>query len=262
MAHTKPSKEELQANIDKAAAALETPPAPSPSPSQAVPSPSKAVPSSSQAVPSPSAPVPSPSPTPGVDYKKRYSDSSREAHVIASKNREMNKAVEDAANLPEPTEDELKAAYSEWDDMTPTEQRLAKDNLLNKKKFDVIHQATEKYKKVDEWQDKVVAFVEDPKTITKNPELDGKEEEFKTFASKPSRVGVDFDDLILAFLGEESKSNPKPKKGQMFPTGSGGPNDRPQPKDKRLSVEEGRRLRLNNYNEFKRQLKAKNIKNE
>src|SRR5665213_3147982 len=122
--HVKPTKEELKANADAALAAVEAMPPdpiiPVPSPSAPIPSPSAPVPSPSAPVPSPSAPVPSASPSapvpsagvPGsIDWKKRYTDSSREAQILATKNKDLNSVVDQASQLPDPTEDEMKEEY-------------------------------------------------------------------------------------------------------------------------------------------------------
>ena len=88
-----------------------------------------------------------------------------------------------------------------------------------------------------------------------HPELEGKVEDFKLFASKPTRRGVDFEDLIPAFLYNESKNKVAPKKGQMFEQGTGG-NSKPKPKGDKISTEEGRLLMNTDYNKFKELLKA------
>lgn len=195
-------------------------------------------------------------------WKEKFSKSSQEALVLNMKNKEMNKALENAASLPEPTEDELKKEFPEWEDMTATEKRLAKSNLHNERKFSAIQGATHKFKQVDEWVKQVDTFVEDPKTLIAHPELEGKTEEFKLFSEKPTRIGMDFEDLLLAFNGETAKNKPAPKKGAMFEVGSAGTNDKPGLKDDKISVEESVVLRKTDYKKYVQQLKAGKIKNE
>lgn len=60
-------------------------------------------------------------------WKEKFSKSSQEALVLNMKNKEMSRAFEDAAALPEPTEDELKKEFSEWDDMTSTEKKACQE---------------------------------------------------------------------------------------------------------------------------------------
>ena len=276
--HVKPTREELKAAAEAALAEDERLAAeeaaaannPQPTPSQAVPSPSAPVPSPSAPVPSPSAPIPSPSkpvPSAGVpgstDWKKRYTDSSREAKVLAVKNRELNQVVDEAAGLPEPTDEEMIEEYAEWEEMTTTEQHLAKNDLLNKRRFDLIHSATQKYKKIDDWNERVDKFVDDPKTMIANQELEGKQEEFRLFASKPTRAGMDFEDLVLAFLGDEAKKvKPNHKGEKMFEQGTGGSSDTPPIPDDKFSVEQAIIDRKTNYQLYKERLKNKKYKTE
>lgn len=201
--------------------------------------------------------------TQDTDWKKRYTDSSREAKILASKNKEINNAVDEAAAIEIPTDEEVKLEYPEWDDMTTTEQRLARENILNKKRFDLIHGATQKYKKVEDWNIKVDMFVEDPKTLIANPELEGKTDEFRLFASKQTRAGMDFEDLVLAFNGEEAKKvKPNHKGEKMFEQGGGGSKGAVVVPDGKLSVEQSIIDRKTNFQLYKERLKAGKYKTD
>ena len=273
--HHKPTKEELKANMDKSLEQLENLPDPAPeaepeTPPATPPTPpeeSPVEPENPEAEPeTPPATPPTPpteeEPKPDdIDWKKKYSASAREAQLQAYKNKEIAKAMADAAALAEPSEEDLKKEYSEWEDMTDTEKRLAKESVLNKRRFELINEATSKFSKVDDWNEKITTFITDPKVLIAHPELEGKEEEFKHFASIESRRGVDFETLVLAFSGETAKNAPPPKKGQMFEQGSGGPTP-PAPKDDRLSPAEGAALAKSNYKEFVKKLKAGKIRQE
>ncbi len=199
-----------------------------------------------------------------VNYKKRYTDSVREAQVVSFKNKEINQAVDEAATLTEPTEDEMKQKYgSGWDEMSVTEQMLAKDSLLNKKRFELIHGATQKFKAVEDWTEKVDTYIGNPKTLIANPELEGKQEEFKLFATKPTRRGLEFDDLVLAFLGDEAKKvRPNHKGEKMFETGTGGSKEPIKPPDNKLSLAQSEIDRKTNYTLYRERLKAGVYKTE
>jgi hypothetical protein len=193
------------------------------------------------------------------DYRKRYEDSSREAHILYSKNRKMTEAIEKASQVAEPTEEELKAEFPEWDTMSDFEQRMAKDNLVNKKKLDGITAVSKDFRDMDAWNKKVDEFLIDPEVLIKNPGLDGKEEEFKTFVSKETRRGVDFETLVSAFLYSESQTPTKKNKGSMFETGTAGDSEKPKPKGDKITTEEAIRLRQTNYNEYRRLLQEGKI---
>jgi len=255
-AHKKPTKEELEAAALKAAEEAEAlaNKGASPSASPEVPSPS---PSPDAPSPSPSPPAPSPSPSPGP-YKKKFIESSREAMVIRSQSKKVNEAIDQASQLSDPTEEELRVQYPEWDDMTETEKKLATTNFKNDKRFQLIHSAAQEGKNIEEWNTKVDTFIGDPKTLADNPELEGKQEDFKIFAMKPTRRGIPFEDLISAFLYDVTRDM-KPKKKQMFPAGSAGPSDKVKPKSDKISLEESRVLRQNNYPKYLEYLKAGKI---
>lgn len=255
--HIKPTTEEIQENLDKITQevdVLKDQPEPEEQPQP------DSEPKPSEEAPAPQ-PDPKPEPQPEVDYKKKYVESTREAQVLHAKNKKINEAIEHAMTLPDPTEDELKKEFSEWDAMTDTEKRLAKDNLVSTRRFNMLSEVTKESKDIEAWNSKVDTFIDDPKTLTDNPELEGKLDEFKLFATKPTRRGVDFNDLVLAFSGEEAKRVKVKNKGSMFETGSGGPNDRPQPKTDKISIDEARTLRTTNYQKYVEYLKAGKIDN-
>jgi DNA repair exonuclease SbcCD nuclease subunit len=262
--HKQPTKAELQAEAQKALDELETPPS-EPVPSEPAPTgeiaPSEPIPSEPiPSEPAPSEPIPEEKPTQQeIDYKKRYADSTREAQILHEKNKSLVDAY-DEANKIEVTEEDLQKEYTDWDLMTDTEKRLAKDSLLSTRRFAIIHESNQKFKKVEDWNIKVDEYAQNPETLVKIPDLEGKLDEFKVFASKPSRVGVDFETLASAFLFDvdKLKKETPAKKGQMFEQGSGGVEKR-KPGGDKLSVEEGRTLMNTDFNKYKEMLKAGKI---
>ena len=112
---------------------------------------------------------------------------------------------------------------------------------------------------MEAWQNKVEEFIGDPKSLVDYPELEGKQEEFKFFATKPTRSGVEFETLVSAFAHDFEKSKPVAKRAAMFESGSGGPNDKPKPKTDKLTVDEGRQLMKTDYKKWKELLLANKI---
>ena len=194
-------------------------------------------------------------------YKKKFSASSRENQKIAAKNRVINKALSDAEDVPEPTEDELQAEFRDWDVMSEVEKTLAKETVISRNWRKVISQAKVQATKIEKWNESVEEFVDNPKTLVDNPDLEGKTDEFRVFATQEANNSVPFNILISAFLHDYSV-NQKPNKGKMFEKGSGGPNYKPQPKKNTLTSEEGRRLRETNYNLWKEKLLADLIESD
>lgn len=193
-----------------------------------------------------------------IDYQKKFSESSREALVLHAKNKKLSEAIEQAGSIEPPTDEDMKAEFPEWEEMTTVEQRLAKDNIWNKRKFEAINKASQEGKDIDAWNAKVDTFIDDPKTLIDNPELEGKIDEFKVFATKPTRRGVDFQDLILAFNGERAKKKVD-HKGQMFETGEHRSKEKVSLKPKLLTPEEGAILMKKDYAKYKELLMAGKI---
>lgn len=273
--HVKPTKEELDANIKKAQEDLDKLDNPQPTPSSPVPSPSQAVPSPSQQVPtaSPSEEIP-PEPTPSEPVpskeiikdvlkvtKKKFSESSREAQIIAQNKKQLEEQIDEAQNMPEPTEEELKYEFPEWETLTDFEKRLAKDNLyqkrINERIKEIRNQQKEAEKRINERIVEVEEFLIDAEILKKFPDLEKKEEEFKKFATKSTRLTLDLEDLAKLFLFDMPQ--PIRHKGAMFETGSGGPNERPQPKSDKISIDNARILMKTDYKKYKEYLKAGKI---
>lgn len=183
-------------------------------------------------------------------YKKKFSESSREAQKIAAKNRVINKALTDAEETPEPTEEDLIKEFSDWDVMSETERRFAKETVISRNWRQTISKAKEQATKIEKWNDSVEDFIDDPKTLIDTPALEGKIDDFKEFATREENNSVPFKTLIGAFLYENSTKKVQ-HKGRMFENGSGGPNDKPQPKNGKISLEDSRKLRETNYDKWK-----------
>lgn len=274
--HTRPTAEDIQNNLDKTLAEIETSESEAETTldtqadenqaddtQEAAPDTSTEVTTTDEAEETPEVTEPqeeaeTETQEPEIDYKKKFTESAREALVQTAQRNELEKVIDGSVETPEPTEDELKAEYPEWDEMTSTEQKLAKKTLWNDKRFSIIEQAREERKNVQAWNEKVDQFVDDPANLTTYPELEGKTEEFRLFASKPTRRGLNFDDLVLAFNGELAKSRVK-HTGKMFETGGNAAKEKMQPKNDKLSLEEGRKLMETNYPKYKELLRQGKI---
>lgn len=194
------------------------------------------------------------------EYKKKFIESSRENQVLAAKLKKQTEALDESTTVPEPTEEELKAEHPEWDKLSEFEKRMARKELHNDKKFAVLNRIAKENKDIDSWQGKVTTFIEDPKTLIANPKLEGKEDEFRLFANKPTRRNIDFEDLVSAFLYEESSARPK-NKGKMFPSSTAADKKQAASAGK-ISIEDSQKLMKTNYSEYKRLLLAGKIDNQ
>jgi len=253
--HTKPTQEELEANAQKAleeAEKMKEVEKPEEEPEEVIEETKSDTENPPPAVPSQE----------DIDYKKKFTESSREAQILHAKNKQINEAIEKAKSIPEPTEEELMKEYEDWDVLSDTERKLAKSSLMASRRFDYLDDVTKESKDIEAWNGKVDSFISDPKTLIDNPDLEGKEEDFKYFAGKPSRRGVDFPDLVSAFLYSNNKAKAPPQKGKMFETGSGGTNEKPKNDTGKITIDQARSLRNTNYAKYKEYLKAGKIENE
>jgi len=207
-------------------------------------------------------PEPEPEAEPIPDYKKKFSESSREAQKIVAKNRKMNQAIDEANEVSEPTEEELQAEYEDWDLLDDSTKKIAKESMVSTRRFAIISQGRTESQKIDKWSEEVFKFADDPQTLIDNPELEGKTEEFMVFANEESNNSIPFKVLVGSFLHEQSKTAKPKSKGAMFPDGSGGPNDKGKPKGDKITVAESEVLRQTNYNKYKELLQAGKISTE
>lgn len=187
--------------------------------------------------------------------KKKSSASARENQKIYAKNRVINKALVEAEEIPEPTEEELAKEFVDWDVMSDFEKTSAKEMVVSRNFRKVISQAREQATKIEKWNDSVEEFVTDPQVLIDNPELEGKAESFKTFATDEANNSVPFKILVSAFLHDQSTKKVV-HKGQMFERGMGGSNEKPSPKKNTLTLEESRKLRDSDYGLWKEKLAA------
>lgn len=199
--------------------------------------------------------------SPQEDYKKRYAESTREAQKLYKNNIKVREAIDEADKITIPTEEEMTHEYPEWDVMSDLEKRLATDNFINKKKFDLLHTASQVTKNIEEWNNKVDRYIEDPKTLIEYPELEGKEEEFKLYSTGKEGIGTNFDILVGSFLHNFERNRKPKQKGKMMEQGKGGPKEAIKQKGDKISLSEANKLMRTNYKEYKKYLVAGKIDN-
>ncbi len=258
------NEDEIQANIDAALAIDSAKPDPEPDP-EPTPEPEPVVEPEPEPTPDPE-PTPEPEPikepVKEPDYKEKFSESSREAQVIAHSKKEFELQIEEVKTMPLPTEFELKGEYPDWDLMSDTEKKLATKLMHSENKEARINEITNQQKeaegKVQERVKEIETFTIDPTILSKFPKLVGKEEEFKVFATKQTRLTLDLEDA--AGLFSIQLPEPTKHKGQMFETGTGGANDKQKPKDDKISLDEAALLMKTDYRKYKEMLIANKIK--
>ena len=218
------------------------PPAPRPDP-QAVPP-----------TPEPPAPPATAPAVPPVDYQQKFSESTRENQVLGAKNKHLEQRIGELTN--EPTESELRAAFPDWDLMSPTEQSANKRALVADRKANRALEIAQGIQAQKEFDTSIEM------AITSHSDLKGREQAFREFVSKPTRRGVPMDDLVKAFLyeaGVTTAPSPTPPAPGLEP-GSGGPKQTEKPKT--LSGDELANLRKTNYPAYLEYIKTHPIEIE
>lgn len=199
-------------------------------------------------------------PKPPVDFEKRYKDSSREAHILRENKDKQDAEIDEVQGLAEPTEDQLRTEYPDWDDLSETERKLAKKVFHGELKEAKIREIREKYRadeqKIGDRAKEAEVFAIHPDTLSRFPKLEGKQEEFMAYASKPSRLIMDLEDLAKLFILD--LPTPIKHKGKMFETGGAG-GEKGKPKTNKLTLEQGTMLRQTNYKKYVEYLKAGKI---
>jgi len=198
-----------------------------------------------------------------VDYKQKFVDSQREAILLNERNKQKDAHLSKLTSKDAPTDDEMRSLYSWWDDPnvdTSTrdfyKEQAARDKQL-KQTQNLAMTLSEKL----EFQEKLDEFIYEPPTEFKG--LKGKEAEFKRFAKKKDNIGLPLDTLAKAFLFDVSDDLTPTHTPTLTPgleNGTGGPRTAPKPQ--KVSLEDAKNLRENNYQEYLRLVKAGQIEDE
>ena len=192
-----------------------------------------------------------------TDWKKRYADSTREAQRLALKNDKVLDAVDKAAELPEPTDDEMKKVYTDWDVMTSVEQTMAKQMEKSHRQFSIIKKATDDVKANDEWVKKTRDFADDPVSVQKFPGLAGKENEFVKFCNKDERKSIPLPELADWF--SKTLTHNEPQRKSLMPTSTGG--EKTETNNGIITdPTKAEILRKSNYREYQRMVKSGKIR--
>ena len=194
--------------------------------------------------------------------EQRYKSQQTEAQIQAAKNKDLIDKVDQASKIQEPTVDDLKSFVAQdgvqWDDLTPFEQSMAKKTYLSEKRFDLVNQAVQSTKKIDEWATKVDTFIDSTDGKTEYVQLSSHEADFRKFAMKESHRGTPIDILLSAFL--HNLGPVKKSRGSMFETTGGG--EKPANPTKITEVEQVQALRTGTeaqQKEYKRLIKSGKI---
>lgn len=150
--------------------------------------------------PAPVSPAPVVPPAP-VDYKKKFSESTRETQVLLGSFADMKRVLGEVTNADIPTDEELRRDYPEYDALSDFEQNQLRRSVIQDRKLnkvlvivDGVSTEAEKVKTISEF-------------IDTRSELEGKEQEFLRFCLMPSHKGAPAETLLSAFLFDSGKTS-------------------------------------------------------
>lgn len=188
---------------------------------------------------------------PPIDYEAKFKESQKEAMILAEK---IRQAEEEKNKKIVIDEIYLTEKYPDWEDMTLGEQKAIRKTEELAQELQEIKNNTNKFNNDRDWQEKVENYLND-EIPDMFPKIVGREEEFKRFATRPSRKGLPIDDLAKIFLFE----NPElPKKRSLFHAPGGA--DIVSPKDDGMSADEAAELMRTRPSEYLRLVRDKKIK--
>lgn len=203
-----------------------------------------------------------------VDYKKKFTESSREAQAIATIKKKQDEELQLAQSIPEPTDEQVRAEVEaqgeDYDSLSVFFKNIAKTNLHNKLKNEAVEAILEKQRetkeKIEARKKEVDVYSILPETLKKFPRLEGRQEEFNKYASMPKRLSLDLEDLAKLFLLDLPE--PEKHKGKMFETGNGGKAPEKKKNGGKLSIAEGAALMQKDYALYQQYLMAGKISDD
>lgn len=194
--------------------------------------------------------------------EQRYKDQQTEAQIQVARNKSLVDKVDEAANLPEPTVEELKAFTArdgvDWEDLSISEQAMWKRTYIADKRFALVNESVQSVKQIDEWASKVDTFIDESDGKPEFLPLSGHEADFRKFCMIEAHRGTPIDILLGAFL--HKLPAPEKKRGSLLNTGGGG--EKTEDTGKIIDADAVATLRVTNPREYKRLLKAGKIQVE
>jgi hypothetical protein len=161
---------------------------------------------------------------PAIDYEKKFADSTRENQLLQARLAEQARVQQELTK--EPTDSELRTAFPSWELMSDTEKELARRTVRAEHIGGNAAQLAQDIQADRSWNTSVELV------LASNTALQGKEQAFRQYASKPQYKNIPMEVLVDAFL-QKSGSAPAapvttPKPG--LETGNGGPRTPDKPK--------------------------------
>lgn len=190
-------------------------------------------------------------------WKTKFQESSREAQIIAEREKEAKAKLEEATKPKEITDDLMKEKYPDWDAYDDGVKAALKNQVKLEQEVTTLKKSQSEYHNERKWDSQINSFLDENTETEKYPIKD--REAFRKFVSKPERKGMNLDVLAAAFVYEVGSTTPKPekKKGSMLESGSGqGATQKHKSDKKEYTAEDAKLLRENNPREYERLVRS------
>lgn len=184
---------------------------------------------------------------PRPDYEEKFKHSANENRVLREQNQVLKQRIAQV-EVADPTVEQLKVEYPEWDEMTATEQKLAKKTYIADRRAEEVQKVVAEVQGDAEWNGQLDKFVEEAEAKDQYPEIVENREEFIRFATKRTHRGVPIGILADAFLTRVGKTMPEPKRTNLMSRGGG--TQPPTPKKETLTAEQIKTLRKTDYKKY------------
>jgi hypothetical protein len=199
---------------------------------------------------------------PEIDYKKKFSESTRRNQIVESQFKELQKVLGDITKQEVPTDDEMARLIPEWEYLSDREKNSERKLLvLEHRQNNIMHTFS--------------TIASESETMTKLEEfakgetrLAGHEEEFYSYAMNPKNKGASMEVLLNAFLFETTpivaiqtetppvETPPSLERGNP----SGGNTPESIRKGGEMSDDELKALRQNNPRQYNEMIRTGKIK--
>lgn len=130
------------------------------------------------------------------DYKKKFSESTRRNQIVESQNRELQRILGEITKQEPPTDDEMKALIPDWEYLSDREKNTERNVFVLTRDKEQRALEIARFEAEKDTLSKLDTF------ITNEPRLEGKEDEFYEFVSRPNNQGATAEVLLNAFLFE------------------------------------------------------------
>lgn len=210
------------------------------------------IPPKTEEIPPKKEETPKPEVTPPVDYRGKFSESTRRNQIVESQLAELQKTLTDITKQEIPTDEEMRLIDRDWEYRSDFEKNQAIKTVVLEKRLNLVTSTLGNISQEQGKASQLQSFIEN------EPKLKGKEDEFYKFATSKKNQGADVGVLLNAFLFEVTPP-PDPKDPTPPPTvpetpptlnrstPSGG---NPPVKDTKLSDEEIKIIRTTDHKRY------------